>query len=588
MPDVIPTVLLDSFGGSGFGSSWRFSGYVGTVEARTPDTVASTMVTVQAAAASGLYATGFVCYEAAAALNPDLPSFPPAEGMPLVWFALFRERYGVSSGTGLPEMLGDDVTLYHSPEPDDYAADINRIRAYIAAGDCYQVNHTFQLQGQFSGDPLALYARIGRGQRAPFCSYLDTGQFTVVSASPELFFSLKERVITTRPMKGTARRSRSAAEDREAAQSLQQNPKERAENLMIVDLLRNDLGIVAETGSVAVDALFEVETYPSVHQMTSTITARVREEIGLLDIFRALFPCGSITGAPKRRSMEIIAGLEGRPRGIYCGAIGCVAPGGEALFSVGIRTLVLDRQGSRISLGVGSGITWDSEAQSELDECLNKSAFINSADFDFKLIESLRCQDGSFSLLERHLARLGTSAEFFDFTFNPEEVRQLLADYAGKVSGLHKVRLTLAADGMLQISSELLQETASSLRVAVSPVRVDSRDNFRYHKTTRRELLDNARTACQVCDEVLFLNERGEITEGSYHTLLIRQGGHLLTPTLNSGLLPGVLREELLACGTISEAVLYPGDLQRAEELWLINSVRGWRRAVIVQGETSP
>jgi len=585
MSDFVPTVLFDSFGGSDFGSSWRFSGYAGTVEAGTAEEVAGAMAALQTAADSGFYAAGFVSYEAAAALNPDLRSLPPLDGLPLVWFALFRERHNVLAGAGLPEKTGTGVQLQQSEPIEEYRADIDRIHDYIAAGDCYQVNHTFQMQGSFSGDPLALYARLGRGQRAPFCACLNTGHFTIISASPELFFSFRGGVITTRPMKGTARRGRSAADDREIVRQLRQDPKERAENLMIVDLLRNDLGIVAQTGSVKVESLFEVESYPTVHQMTSTVTARARTGTGWLDIFRALFPCGSITGAPKRRSMEIIAGLEGKPRGVYCGAIGCIAPGGDALFSVAIRTPLLDQQSGHLSLGVGSGITWDSSPESEFAECLNKGAFINSSNPDFQLIESLRCQNGSCKLLERHLARLGASAEYFGFAFDLNETRQLINDHAARLSGVHKLRLLLSDDGALQISSEALQESDSALRVAVSPVRVDSEDIFRYHKSSRRELLDNARMNCPACDEVLFLNERGEVTEGSYHTLVIKLGGVLLTPPLNSGLLPGVLREELLANGDISEKVLYPEQLLQAEELWLINSVRGWRRAQLVQGE---
>lgn len=586
MPDAIPSVLLDSFGGSGFGSSWRFSGYVGTVETTRPDMVAAALMEVQAAADSGLYAAGFVSYEAAAALNPDLPALPPVEGLPLAWFALFRQRHSVPAGTGLPEE-GGDALLQHSMHVDDYSAHIEKIRTYIAAGDCYQVNYTFPLQGRFSGDPLALYARIGRGQRAPFSAYLDTGRFAIVSASPELFFSLKERMVTTRPMKGTAWRGRFPAEDRQAVRRLRQDPKERAENLMIVDLLRNDLGIVAQTGSVAVDALFQVETYPSLHQMTSTVTARVRDEVQLADIFRALFPCGSITGAPKKRSMEIIAELERRPRGVYCGAIGGLAPGGEAIFSVAIRTLLLDRRDGSLSLGVGSGITWDSTAGSEFAECLNKGAFINGRAPDFELIETLSWQDGRYQRLDRHLARLSASAEYFGFAFDLSNARQQLDERERKMSGVCKVRLLLAADGDLQMSSEELQETDAPLRLAVSPLRVDSRDPYRYHKTTRRQLLDQARAAQSGADEVLFLNERGQVTEGSYHTLVIKRDGRLLTPALGCGLLPGILREELLERGEISEALLYPADLKRAEELWLINSLRGWRRAVLVEGEPS-
>lgn len=580
----IPLVLLDSFGGSGSGSSWRFSGYVGTVEATRPEMVAAAMMEVQAAADSGLYAAGFVSYEAAAALNPDLPSLPPVEGLPLVWFALFRQRHSVPAGSGLPEE-GGDAQLRQSMHADDYSAHIEQIRTYIAAGDCYQVNYTFPLQGRFIGDPLALYARIGRGQRAPFSAYLDSGRFVILSASPELFFSLKERMVTTRPMKGTARRGNSSAEDRQAVRRLRHDPKERAENLMIVDLLRNDLGIVAQTGSVTVDSLFQIETYPSLHQMTSTVTARLRDEIGLADIFRALFPCGSITGAPKKRSMEIIAELEGKPRGIYCGAIGCLAPGGEAHFSVAIRTLLLDRRDGSLSLGVGSGITWDSTAGSEFAECLNKGAFINGRAPDFGLIETLRWQAGRYQRLDRHLARLGASAEYFGFAFDLPKARQQLNEFERNMSGVSKVRLLLAAGGSLRITAEELRETESPLRLAVSPVRVDSRDPFRYHKTTRRQHLDRARAAHSGADEVLFLNERGQVTEGSYHTLVMKRDGRLLTPALGCGLLPGIMREELLERGEITEALLYPADLKRAEELWLINSLRGWRRAMLVEGE---
>lgn len=585
MPDSVPNVIFDSFGGNRAGESWRFSGYVGTIEAYTADQVAGAIQSVQDSADSGLYAAGFVCYEAAAGLNPDLPSLPPVEGMPLVWFALFRDRVSVPPGTGLPEAKAPGIRLQPSLSADDHAADIDRIRRYISSGDSYQVNHTFELQGEFSGDPLELYAGVGRSQRAAYCSYLDTGRFAVISASPELFFSLRGRFITTRPMKGTARRGRWSAEDRQALEELRNNAKERAENLMIVDLLRNDLGIVAETGSVRADALFEVETYPTVHQMTSTVTATVRDGVGLTELFRALFPCGSITGAPKKRSMEIIAGLEGVPRGVYCGAIGCVAPGGEAVFSVAIRTLLLDRRSGSLSLGVGSGITWDSTAGREYAECLDKSAFVNGGEQNFQLIESLRLQDGSYTLAERHLSRMKASAEYFGFEFDRDLALQTLLEHADGQSGLRKVRLLLASDGTLRVTSEPMVESDTPLRVGFAPLSIDSADPFRYHKTTCRELLDNTRQAQAGSDEVLFVNQRGELTEGSYHTLVIDLEGSLLTPPLACGLLPGVLRQELLECGKITEKILWPVDLLQAKEIWLINSVRGWRRAVLIPGE---
>ncbi|MDD5285466.1 MAG: aminodeoxychorismate synthase component I [Desulfuromonadaceae bacterium] len=582
MPDFSPKVFLDSFGDGAFDSSWRFSDYHITLSANEPAEVTQVLLEVEEAVASGRYAVGFVTYEAASALNPDLPSLPPVEGLPLAWFAIFRERYNVDAGAGL-SASSVGVELEPLKTLEEYTKDVDRIREYIAAGDCYQVNQTFPLKGRFNGDPLALYHRIGRGQRAPFCSYLDTGRFTILSASPELFFSLKEGKISTRPMKGTARRGRWATEDQEAAELLRQSPKERAENLMIVDLLRNDLGILAETGSVSVDAMFEVETYPTVHQMTSTITGTLREGAGVADIFRALFPCGSVTGAPKRRSMGIIEELERIPRGVYCGAIGFVAPGGEALFSVAIRTLLLDRSSGGISLGVGSGITWDSLPEREYSECLDKGAFVNSIEDDYGLIESLRLENGVYTLLNRHLARLEASANYFGFVFDQKSVRQELLNHAKEMPGLCKTRLLLSPDGSVGIISEpLTVDSGTPLRIAVSDVRVDSSDRFRYHKTTRRELIDTARSARPECDELLFLNERGELTEGSYHTLVVKLDGHLLTPPISSGLLPGVLREELLERGKISERILYPDDLKRAGELWLVNSVRGWRPSAMV------
>ena len=575
-----PLVLLDSCRSGSFASSWRFDGYVKTVAADCAGEVPEVLNQVELAAAAGFYAVGFVAYEAACALNPDLPSVPPVEGLPLAWFAIYQERRKVEAGAELAAS-GGNVALEPLKPVEQYVEDVERIRAYIAAGDCYQVNHTFQLSGQFSGEPTAFYHKIARGQRAPFSAYLDTGRFAILSASPELFFSLDDGVITTRPMKGTASRGRWSEEDTAAIEKLRQSHKERAENLMIVDLLRNDLGIVAETGSVSVDALFEIETYPTVHQMASTVSAKLRPGSALTDIFRALFPCGSVTGAPKRRSMEIISELEKEPRGIYCGAVGYVAPGGEALFSVAIRTLLYDKETSRMTMGIGSAVTWDSTAASEYAECLSKSEFVTAQNHDFRLIESLRLEHGRYTLLDRHLARLKASAGYFGFACYPDIIRLKLSQFSAQQSGIIKVRLLLSVDGSIDISADALTDCNAALRTAVSDSTVESSDALRYHKTTRRDLFDKARAERPECDELLFLNERGELTEGSYHNLVVKLDGQLLTPPLGCGLLPGVLREELLERGKISERILLPADLKRAEELWLINSVRGWRRCVL-------
>ncbi|MDD2308371.1 MAG: aminodeoxychorismate synthase component I [Desulfuromonadaceae bacterium] len=580
MPEF-PKILFDSFGSGRFASSWRFDGYVKTVVASHPGEVVDVLNQVEQAAAGGLYAAGFVAYEAAAALNPDLPSVPPAEGLPLAWFALFRERQSADAAAGLTA-ASVDVPLEPAKSIEEYSGNVGRIHDYISAGDCYQVNLTFPLQGAFNGNLQELYRQIGTAQRAPFCACLDTGRFTILSASPELFFSLKDGKITTRPMKGTIRRGRWSDEDFAAIEQLRESRKEKAENLMIVDLLRNDLGIVAEVGSVTVESLFAVETYPTVHQMTSTVSARLRAGTGLTDTFRALFPCGSVTGAPKRRSMEIISEIENAPRGIYCGAIGCVAPGGEALFSVAIRTMLFDADKRTLEMGVGSAVTWDSEASSEYAECLSKGAFVNHQAPDYQLIESLRLENGSYTLLDRHVARLAASAAYFGFTCSQKNIRQALLNHVAQTHGLCKVRLTLAADGSIDITSEPLLENSGTLRVAVSHITVDSHDSMRYHKTTCRDLLDRARSSRSDCDEVLLLNEHDQLAEGSYHTLVVKLGGRLLTPPLACGLLPGTLRGELLELGKITEQILYPDDLERAGGLWLINSVRGWRRFVVV------
>lgn len=280
--------------------------------------------------------------------------------------------------------------------------------------------------------------------------------------------------------------------------------------------------------------------------------------------------------------MQIISELEQKPRGAYCGAIGCVAPGGEAVFSVAIRTLLHDAETNRVTMGVGSAVTWDSQAASEYDECLSKARFIKRQVFDFSLLESLRLENGTYTLLERHVDRLLSSACYFRFQFNETTIRQTLSSFAARIDGLHKVRLLLAADGGVKISSELLQENSRPLRLAISTALVDSIDVMRYHKTTRRELFDAARSDRPDCDEVLLLNENGQVTEGSYHNLVVNLEGVLLTPPRKCGLLPGVLREELLAQGRIIERILTPEDLTRAEELWLINSVRGWRRCYLL------
>lgn len=585
MSDNAPLILLDSCSGGGFNHSWRFRGYLETLEAKELSEVLPLLARVERFTADGLHAVGFIAYEAAGGLNPDLPLSSVVEGIPLAWFAIFRERVVAESNEQpaleslVPPALEPDISY------EEYVCNVERIKEYIASGDSYQVNYTFRMKGGFSGDPLELYRQVSRGQKASFSAYIDTGRFVLLSASPELFFSLKEGQIATRPMKGTAARGRWLEEDEQQISRLKSSIKERAENLMIVDLLRNDLGMIAETGSVKVESLFDVETYPTLHQMTSGVSAKVKKGAGLAEIFAALFPCGSVTGAPKRRSMELINELEASPRGLYCGAVGYVAPGGEALFSVAIRTLLLDRQKQSLSLGIGSAITADSDAGQEYQECLTKAAFLAPSPGDFSLIESMRLEGNDYCLLSRHLERLRKSARFFGFSFDEDAICAALEEFAEGKRGIGKVRLLLQKSGEFTFSSELITEISDPLRIGISDQRADSSDLFRYHKTTRREKLDSARQEREDVDEVLFLNERGELTEGSYHNLLLKINGKMLTPVRESGLLNGVLRQELLERGEIAEALLFQEDLAKADEIWLINSVRGMRRAFLVGGE---
>jgi len=573
-----PTILLDSCSTDRFSASWRFGGYLRTLVAETPDQVVTVLEQAEAATQQGLYAVGFVAYEAAQALNPHLPSLPSKPGLPLIWFALFQQRVQVKAGADLPDSTCPAPQLAPENSQTDYEIAISRIHQAIEQGETYQINHTFQLEGEWQGDPLQLYASLLKAQQPAFGACLDIGSHTIISASPELFFAVQDGLITTRPMKGTAHRGRFPTEDQALAEQLRQNAKEQAENLMIVDLLRNDLGQVAQTGMVQTEALFEVESYPTVHQMTSTITARLKENISLLELFRALFPCGSVTGAPKRRSMELIAEIEGQPRGIYCGTIGYLAPDGEMAFSVAIRTLLLNQQTSRISMGVGSGITWDARPASEYAECLHKAAFLAQPPAP-RLLESLLLEQGHYPRLEQHLDRLHWSASRLGYSCDQPQIRQALLEHAAGTTGQHKTRLLLAADGNCQIESSELQQIQQPLKIAVATTLVDPNDLLLYLKTEHRERYEQARQEQPEADEVLLINDRGELTEGSFTNLVLKLDGRLVTPPLASGLLPGIMRQELLEQGTIEEQVLYPRDLQQAEEIWLINSVRGWLRA---------
>jgi para-aminobenzoate synthetase/4-amino-4-deoxychorismate lyase len=603
-PAQQPAVLLESFAGGEHARSFLFSCCEKVIQATTPDQVTAALAEVETAVAAGKHAAGFVSYEAASGLNPELPVAKQGD-LPLVWFGIFTERHEYSN-----ESATDTTATCQLSAPElsidkaQYLDSIEKIHGAIAQGQTYQVNFTTRQRFRISGDPFTLYRRMCRNQQAPFCGWLDIGSHRILSASPELFFSLENDRLTMKPMKGTATRRPRADDDRIQRELLASSTKDRAENMMIVDLVRNDLSRIAETGSVQVPELFHVTTYPTVHQMTSTVTARLQPSTSLTDIFRALFPCGSVTGAPKRRTMEIIHELETQPRGVYCGAIGYVSPrtppplerGGtntinvdfsphfEAVFSVAIRTAIVNAATGDAQIGIGSGITWDSKGCNELRECLSKSAFLSRESEEFSLIESIRFDRQGYLLLERHLARLAGSAEYFGFEFDRDELHSRLDTFAQELKGLHKVRILLASNGDITLESQPVEEASgrtSLAQIAIAEQQVNSADPFLYHKTTRRTLYDQQLKAHPDCYDVLFLNERNELTEGCFNNIVIFRKGELLTPALDCGLLPGVLREELLEVGAVRETVLTREDLQAADIIWLVNSVRGWRECKI-------
>jgi para-aminobenzoate synthetase/4-amino-4-deoxychorismate lyase len=578
------TVRFDAPGGPGGARSFRFRGLRTILRAERLDEVVGVLDAVERAVADGLHAAGYVAYEAAPAFDPALVTCPPDPRLPLAWFAIYEARDDVhptyASADGDAELGAWSTDVPQSA----YLDRVERIRALIAAGDTYQTNFTARLRAPFRGDPVALYERLCLGQRSAFCACLDLGEGkTIVSASPELFFRAEGRDLELKPMKGTRPRGRWPAEDQALAAELADSPKDRAENLMIVDLLRNDAGRVAEFGSVRVERLYEVERYETVHQMTSTIRARLRPDAALVDVFRALFPCGSVTGAPKVRTMEIIRDLEPSPRGVYCGAIGFVSPG-EAVFSVGIRTLLLDAAAGTAELGVGSGITWDSDAAAEYRESWSKAAFVRRAPAGFRLLETMLWEpEGGWFLLDGHLRRLAASAEYFGYAFNADDAVRRLADLVPVfVHTPMRVRLLLDREGRMEIEARTHVASTDPARVAIAAEPVDSHDPMLYHKTSWRAQYERRAAARPDADDVLLVNERGKLTESAIANLVVRLDGALWTPPLECGLLPGVFRAHLLERGEIRERVLYPADLSRAEEVWLINSVRKWRRAEII------
>jgi para-aminobenzoate synthetase / 4-amino-4-deoxychorismate lyase len=559
---------------------YTFQNPVSVITASMVEDVLPSFQLVQEAVDKGYYAAGFLSYESAPAFDP---AFKVKSGgsFPLLWFGIFSapEHSQLCS-------LSDFAVSEWKPSisMDEYNQGINSIKKSIQFGDTYQTNYTIRLHSQFTGDGLAFYNRLRQAQNSNFCAYVHTGEQSILSASPELFFHLEHGKITTRPMKGTVKRGASSAEDTANAEWLYQSEKNRAENLMIVDLLRNDLGMIAQSGSVNVEKIFEIEQYPTVHQMTSTISAKVSETTSIVDIFKALFPCGSITGAPKISTMNIIADLENEPRDVYCGAIGYITPNNEAIFNVPIRTVLIDHKTGNAVYGVGGGVTWDSTSEGEYNEILAKAMLLEEKPTKFQLLESLLLENGDYFLLEEHLKRLENSAQYFGFRCQVERIKKSLKEFGDKNhTGLLKVRLLLAKNGDLTIEGQTITQQKAVLKVTLADEPVDKTNPFLYHKTTNREIYAKyQKQKTQEAFDVLLWNQDGELTEFTNGNIVLEIEGNLCTPPVKSGLLAGTFRDRLLQIGEIHEKTLTKSDLIMATRVWFINSVRKWKEVQLI------
>jgi len=532
----------------------------------------------------GLYAVGYVAYEASHAFDRKFPKRDI--DAPLACFALFAAEKSIASLTDLYSPNEQTNAEWHLLESrESFETKVDRIKSMIGAGEVYQINLTSRMsnEGQVT---LADFARWS--QDMPHAVFMSGPEVTVCSASPELFFERENGVVWSKPMKGTVGRKSEALADEANAHWLQTSAKNRAENVMITDMVRNDLARLSSTGKVSVDELFGVERYPSVWQMTSTVKTEVSASIA--DIFTALFPAASITGAPKHAAVDVIDGLEDSPRELYTGALGIIKPSGFASFNVAIRTAWSHSSSGKSRFGVGCGIVWDSDPSDEFEELQTKARILKQPDPSFHLFETMGISEGKITRLARHLRRLENSAQYWSFGFDRQVIESYLSELVTSIDSAKQWRLRLQLNrcGALSHSLDPLfldAATADSecVPLLISTTPVESADPFLIHKTSRREAYDRAVAEVPEGVSPLLVNELGHVTESAIANVVYQMGGRLFTPPLTDGLLPGVLRDELIDDGTVSERSLPVSDLEKVESWWLINSLRGWRRCELRQ-----
>ena len=597
--------LLDDIDASAADARSRlYTGHLGVLACRHAAQLPALLAEMQQALRQGKFAVGLFAYELGADMHgidahaggqalAEILLFEHCEHLSAEQVQAWLAAQASSATAGIAQVSADT-------DETEFCAAIARIQAYIAAGDTYQVNYTYRLRFDAYGSVHALYRRLRERQPVPYGALLalPDGR-AVLSLSPELFVRHEEGVLTVRPMKGTAAASGDAQVDKRAADALAADTKNRAENLMIVDLLRNDLGRVAQTGSVKVDKLFDVQRYSSVLQMTSTVHAQLHEAAGLPEIFDALYPCGSITGAPKHRTMQIIRELEPNPRGLYTGAIGYFDPpqAGQALgnfcLSVPIRTLQLQAQSDdgirKGEMGVGAGIVYDSVAQDEYEECHLKARFLIDMPAEFELFETMHAKRAQGCRhLDRHLQRLAASAAYFDFAFDEEKIRAALNAICAALpdEAEYRLRLALKQDGSHTIQTAVLSALVEPVKIMLAAQTMDADDLFLRHKSTIRTAYDAAWRAAeqQGAFDQLFCNTLGQVTEGGRSTLFVKLQGQWYTPPLTSGLLPGVMRAVVLAdpAWDATEKILNLEDVRNAEQIYVCNALRGMVPAEMV------
>ena len=552
------------------GERYTFIKPIKELKTRDLAEVADLLAQVESYQENGYYVVGYVSYEAAPAFEKKLVVHSgPLLGEYLLYFTV-HESVEKSS---IP-LTYEDVDLPSNwqevTSAEDYEKAIDQIHHHLRQGDTYQVNYTVQLKQHLSDNPFAIYNRMVVEQEAGYNAYVEHDEMAVISMSPELFFEQNDRELTTRPMKGTTQRGMTDQEDLEQASWLKQDPKNRSENMMIVDLLRNDMNRISEVGSEHVERLCQVEQYSTVWQMTSTIKSQLREDIDLVEIFRSLFPCGSITGAPKIATMEIIKDLEPQPRGVYCGTIGLLLPNGRRIFNVAIRTIQLHQE--KAIYGVGGGITWDSTWESEYREVHQKAAVLYRKQARFKLITTGKISQKNLLFEEQHLERLRKASRYFAFPFDPEILRQKIEAECQTCDANqdYRLRISISKSGEIELSRQILTSLSPSFCEAELCLQeADLNQAFTYFKTTHRPHLTLGK------QEIIYHNLKGELLETSIGNLILKITGKLYTPPVRLGILPGIYRQHLLETGQVEEKVLTLADLVQAEAIYGCNAVRG-------------